>query len=141
MSSRMMIPLKLRMIACFGGHEHQLPLGYNGDTLEHPLVETAQLFPVIQTKLYTWQWVMLVLFNLFHFSRHSIQTGLPVAWAAGSVHTLLYWCSRKSGAFLKDLLGLCSFTCGPFPYNSHVFLFSGKKRVHIYSFCVTWSLS
>ncbi|XP_021165959.2 feline leukemia virus subgroup C receptor-related protein 2 isoform X2 [Fundulus heteroclitus] len=54
--------------ACYGGHKRQFPLGDSIDTLERPLLDTAQLFPLMETKLYKRRWVMLLLFSIHSMS-------------------------------------------------------------------------
>ncbi|KAM9842366.1 choline/ethanolamine transporter flvcr2a isoform 2-T2 [Aulostomus maculatus] len=51
------------------GDYHHLPLGDgNVTSAEAPLLESAQLFPLMETKLYKRRWVMLFLFSIYSMS-------------------------------------------------------------------------
>uniref|UniRef100_A0A3Q0RNY0 Uncharacterized protein n=1 Tax=Amphilophus citrinellus TaxID=61819 RepID=A0A3Q0RNY0_AMPCI len=50
-------------------YTYHLPLGDSDDTLEEPsAVDTAQLFPLMETRLYKRRWVMLFIFSAYSMS-------------------------------------------------------------------------
>ncbi|XP_019940768.2 choline/ethanolamine transporter flvcr2a isoform X2 [Paralichthys olivaceus] len=51
-----------------GEFNHHLPLGDSFDTLETALLDTAQVFPLMETKLYKRRWVMLMVFCAYSMS-------------------------------------------------------------------------
>ncbi|XP_061599382.1 heme transporter FLVCR2 isoform X2 [Cololabis saira] len=52
----------------FGDYKHHACLGDSIDTLDHSVVETTHLFPLLETKLYKRRWVMLFVFSLYSMS-------------------------------------------------------------------------
>lgn len=52
----------------FGEYNHQLLLGDGEDALETSVLDTAQLFPLMETKLYKRRWVMLFIFSVYSMS-------------------------------------------------------------------------
>ncbi|XP_072221107.1 choline/ethanolamine transporter flvcr2a isoform X2 [Leuresthes tenuis] len=54
--------------ASFGEYTHHQPLGDSSDSLVNSVVETAPLFPLMETKLYKRRWVMLFLFSIYSMS-------------------------------------------------------------------------
>ncbi|KAM4543082.1 choline/ethanolamine transporter flvcr2a isoform 2-T4 [Odontesthes bonariensis] len=54
--------------ATFGEYRHHQPLGDSSDRLDNSVVDTAHLFPLMETKLYKRRWVMLFLFCIYSMS-------------------------------------------------------------------------
>ncbi|KAM6912391.1 choline/ethanolamine transporter flvcr2a isoform 2-T2 [Xenentodon cancila] len=52
----------------FGDYKHHACLGDGSDSLDHSVVETAKLIPLMETKLYKRRWVMLFLFSIYSMS-------------------------------------------------------------------------
>lgn len=52
----------------FGEHNHHMPLGDSSLTLESSDLDTTQLFPLMETKLFKRRWVMLFLFCAYSMS-------------------------------------------------------------------------
>ncbi|XP_056152148.1 feline leukemia virus subgroup C receptor-related protein 2 isoform X2 [Lampris incognitus] len=51
-----------------GEHDRHLPLGDSSLALEPSILDTTQLFPLMETKLYKRRWVMLFLFSAYSMS-------------------------------------------------------------------------
>ncbi|XP_039992689.1 feline leukemia virus subgroup C receptor-related protein 2 isoform X2 [Xiphias gladius] len=51
-----------------GEYNHHLPLGDSSETLEPSVLDTAELFPLMETKLYKRRWVMLFVFSIYSMS-------------------------------------------------------------------------
>ncbi|TKS86475.1 Feline leukemia virus subgroup C receptor-related protein 2 [Collichthys lucidus] len=52
----------------FGEYNHRLLLGDDEDALGTSVLDTAQLFPLMETKLYKRRWVMLFIFSVYSMS-------------------------------------------------------------------------
>ncbi|XP_063354184.1 heme transporter FLVCR2 isoform X2 [Pelmatolapia mariae] len=52
----------------FREYAHCLPLGDGDDTLEPSAINTARLFPLMETRLYKRRWVMLFIFSAYSMS-------------------------------------------------------------------------
>lgn len=52
----------------FGEYNYHMPLGNSSDLIEPSALDSAQLFPLMETKLYKRRWLMLFIFSIYSMS-------------------------------------------------------------------------